>query len=147
TSMRKALFFLVGTVLCFPSLGVGDEPKKDLEALQGDWSITSAERDGKKAPDEAVKSVKLTFAKDTITVTEGTKKTEMTFKLDPSKSPKTIDLTYGTGGRMGEIDQGIYTLDGDTLKLCIKRGGGRPTEFAAAPDSNSHLLILKKSKP
>ena len=38
-------------------------------------------------------------------------------KLDPSKKPKAIDITQLSG--KGETIPGIYSIDGDTLKICM----------------------------
>ena len=67
---------------------------------------------------------------------------EVTFKLDPSKKPKAIDIT-----EMGETVPGIYSIEGDTLKIyfCNSRGGERPTELKDGQNVNSYVLQRTKS--
>jgi uncharacterized protein (TIGR03067 family) len=51
-------------------------------------------------------------------------------KLDPSKSPKTINAMIAQGERKGDILLGIYELDGDTFKVCFDaQAEKRPVDF------------------
>jgi len=42
--------------------------------------------------------------------------------------------------------KGIYTLDGDTLKICLTEKGDRPKEFKLDADSKAALMTLKRDK-
>jgi uncharacterized protein (TIGR03067 family) len=126
---------------------VKDDAKDDLKAIQGTWDLVRIERDGK-----ALKA-----QEDTRAITTGNKfviKTgdkviaAGTFKLDPSKKPKTLETTYTEGPNKGKTLKGIYHLDGDTLKFCVATSpdGERPTEFKTKPDSGAFLAVYKKAK-
>jgi tetratricopeptide (TPR) repeat protein len=68
-----------------------------------------------------------------------------TFKIDPSKSPKTIDihLLIKTPGGDSTI-LGIYEVGDNTLKLCQgEPGRDRPSEFKKGP--GQRLRIFKRS--
>src|SRR5262249_40196549 len=72
-------------------------------------------------------------------------------RLDPSRSPKAIDVTVTEGLNKGAVMLGIYEIDGDTLKVCFdEEGEKRPTEFKSAPGSqtfvNVHQRVKKRSK-
>jgi uncharacterized protein (TIGR03067 family) len=55
---------------------------------------------------------------------------EATIALDPSKTPRQIDMTIDEGGKE-EVHLGIYTLEGDTFKLCKSHPPqARPSKFA-----------------
>ena len=70
-----------------------------------------------------------------------------TQKLDPSKSPKTIDVTMTEGPSKGTVMLGIYEIDGDTLKVCFDpHGKKRPTEFKSAPGSQTFVNVHKRVK-
>src|SRR6516164_3912419 len=89
------------TLLAVGVLLAADAPKgdakKDQEALQGTWRPVSSEQGGKDQTDEA-KDHTLTFEKDTFTVKKGDEvRIKGTFKVDPSKKPKTIDMTITEG--------------------------------------------------
>jgi uncharacterized protein (TIGR03067 family) len=123
-----------------------DAVKKDMDALQGKWQITSLTRDGKDqdVPKDAVRVVK----DDKYTVTPRPGVTiEGTFKIDPTAKPKTIDTTPTTGDNKGKTSLGIYEIDGDTLKICwAPAGKDRPTEFKSAEGSGVFLAVHKKVK-
>jgi hypothetical protein len=60
--------------------------------------------------------------------------------LDPTKKPKTIDLTDKKGKKI----LGIYVLDGNSLKVLAGIGEGRPTEFVTKPKSNLALFVFER---
>jgi uncharacterized protein (TIGR03067 family) len=67
--------------------------------------------------------------------------------LDPSKSPKTIDVTMLEGPHKGTVMPGIYEIDADTLKVCFDlEGKTRPTEFKSPPGSKNFVNIHKRVK-
>jgi uncharacterized protein (TIGR03067 family) len=69
---------------------------------------------------------------------------EGTYELDPSKTPKWIDIT----GKDRKV-LGIYRLDGDKLTICLNEhaDGDRPTRFASEPGSrNDLLMVLRRDK-
>jgi uncharacterized protein (TIGR03067 family) len=132
------------------ALTAADAPK-DAEALQGTWKVVTAEKSGK-TQDDATEFV-MVFEKDTFTVKRGGDAIiKGTFKLDPSKSPKTIDMTITEARKEQDKDKevvGIYQLDKDTLKWCATDPGekDRPTEFATK-EGNRHMFVtFKKEKP
>jgi uncharacterized protein (TIGR03067 family) len=121
-----------------------DAPKDEAEKIQGIWKVVSAEDSGRKASEESIKDLKWTITKDAITYKVGSKTTRWTYKLDPTKKPKWIDLTEGDRTRPA-----IYDLDGDTLKVCFGEGSQkeRPTAFESKPNSpNDVLIVLKRGK-
>ena len=69
---------------------------------------------------------------------------EMTFTLDPSKSPKWIDMSSADG--KGFV--GVYALDGDKLTLHYVAPGStaRPTELEFKQGVNTTRLVLERVK-
>jgi uncharacterized protein (TIGR03067 family) len=128
-----------------------DAPKeeavaKELEKLQGTWRLVSAETDGKKAPEEQIKKVKVVIngSKHSVYFGDDVVAHEIPFTLDPTKKPKTTDDQLPDG----KVIHGIYELDGDVLKSCVAAPNkDRPTEFASKPGTGHTLRIFKREKP
>ena len=121
---------------------------KDLEALKGTWTVTSAERDGTKLSDEQIKGVTFTFdGAGRAVVKRGDQILfEGTIKLDPTKKPKAEDATQTSEGEnKGKTFLSIYEIDGDTLKICTAEPGkDRPAEFSSKPGSGHFLRVFKR---
>ena len=60
---------LILTVFLLPGAdGPGDQAGKDREALQGTWTAQAVERNGRQAPAEALKKVKVVFKGDRMII-------------------------------------------------------------------------------
>src|SRR5512132_602755 len=121
--MRKSMMAALGMAVVALAVGAviaadAEDAKKDLEKLQGTWALVSGERDGKKFTEEEVKKTMLFIKDDTFRIPESSVATseDGTIKIDPSKKPKEMDATTGSGPDKGKIWQGIYKLHGDTYK-------------------------------
>jgi len=151
TGMRIFLVVLIGAVGFVASGAVADD-KADLERevkkFQGTWTFESSEAGGKALPAAQLKELVLTFEGDKHTVKKGNEVIQVgTQKLDPSKSPKTIDVTMTEGPSKGAVMLGIYEFNGDTLKVCFDSGGKkRPTEFNSPPGSETFVNVHKRVK-
>ena len=138
-------------LICVAGLLIGAAQEgTDAEKFQGTWTITVMEKRGEKQPEEKLKDLRAVIEGDSFRLKMGDQEGERaTIKLDPSKTPKAIDLQPATPGRKEtRPSRGIYELKDDTLKLCWrKEGGERPTDFATkAGDRDLVLMILKREK-
>jgi uncharacterized protein (TIGR03067 family) len=120
----------------------GDAAKKEMKQLQGTWVVSSFRQDGK-AKDE-MKGTELIFAGDTVTLRlkkgSDTDEKKMTYKIDPTKKPKAMDVFSGKDPTM----RAIYELKGDTLRVChAKNESERPTEFS---DKDKGVIVTLKRK-
>jgi uncharacterized protein (TIGR03067 family) len=114
------------------------------EKLLGKWKMESSERGGRERP---VKVTQVVIKADTLTFVgpDGTESFDVEYKVDPAKKPKAIDIKNEKGDK---TSPGIYSLDGDTLKICTdKPGAERPTEFATKPGTELNVIVLKRVKP
>ena len=125
-----------------------EQVKKDLAALEGEWSMVSGERDGQALPEDAVKTFKRVVKGDETTVSNGDQVfMKAKFKIDSSKKPKTIDYTLLEGPNKDKKVLGIFEIDGDTAKFCFSGPDKeRPTDFTAAAGSGRTLSTWKKNK-
>ena len=142
--MRMNSMVLLAAVLLVPVLSgeEGKKPAKDEDAIKGAWTMESGTRGGEAASEKLVKNFRVTFAADgKLTVRTKDKDEEGTFKLDATKKPK--EINFGVNGKNLE---GIYTLEGDTLKLCVAEEGGRPAEFKSPEGTKTMLMTLKREK-
>ena len=121
---------------------------RGAEGLQGTWKLISGEADGKALSEKDLKGGKLVFKGDMYTVTLAGKDTVTgTQKLDPTKEPKTIDITDASGPNKGKTCQGIYELKGDEFRVAFAAPGkARPTKFATSADSGQWLHVWKRVK-
>jgi uncharacterized protein (TIGR03067 family) len=125
-----------------------DATKKYLEKFQGNWKLISAERGGKKTPQEEAMKITLTFQgdkfvlrKDAVVISEGT------MTLDPAKKPKVVDETITTGPNKGKVFSAIYEIDDEHHKICFAAAGKeRPTAFTSLPGSGHLLQVWKREK-
>jgi uncharacterized protein (TIGR03067 family) len=124
--------------------------EEEVFSLEGTWIATAAVIDGDQATDNALANVKLTMDptgfKLVLAATQK-KGRSWTIKTDDLKDSETpthkIDFVLEDGSRM----EGIFTLDGDTMKLCLSQDDEpRPTDFSASEYSKRILLTLKRQK-
>jgi hypothetical protein len=60
-----------------------------------------------------------------------------------------MELTEDAGGqKKGQVSQGIYVIEGDTLNWCNAAPGidDRPKEFSNKEKKNQMLVVLKREK-
>jgi uncharacterized protein (TIGR03067 family) len=149
--MKTSLLLLVLTTGMLAADDAKDAAEKDIERLQGTWVPASVQFSGRDVTNDNEGQFKLVFKGDQATVegSDAVKKeyAKLTMKLDPSTSPKCLDIVVSAGDQKDVVMEGIYELKGDELKICAKIfGKGRPGEFASAEGSNIVLAVLKREK-
>jgi uncharacterized protein (TIGR03067 family) len=124
-----------------------DKPRSDAESLKGQWLMTKAVVNGAPNSRQAGRvryffdrSSAFIISNDYVVTLEGD------FKIDPAKSPWTIDLISGSAEAQFHWS-GIYELDGDILKICLYTNGNRrPTTFDSKRGSGACLYVFKRVK-
>jgi uncharacterized protein (TIGR03067 family) len=143
-------------VMCWLILGTGLVPafaqpaEEAQKKLQGTWSATKAERDGKAADDVVGHRLSFTGSRFQIRSKDGKPLYEGTFRVDPGTKPAAIDFEQTEGALKGKSWKGIYALDGDTLTTCDNAPNldkGRPAAFEAKTGSGHILITFKREKP
>ena len=127
------------------------QPAEDTQKqLQGTWTSTKAERDGKAADDVVGQRLSFTGNRFQIQSEDGKPLYAGTVRVDPSAQPAAIDFEHTEGALKGKAWQGIYALDGDTLTVCDNAPNldkGRPVAFEATSGSGYVLITFKRAKP
>lgn len=138
----------VAAVLLTAALATAaDKPEKELAPFQGTWTVESITKDGTAVPDEHTQRLVLVIKDDTRIIKDGDEVvSKATFTVDPSKSPKHMDITVSDGPLAGKTLRGIYELKDGTLTICLAlEGDKRPTDLTAKEDSGRLLQVFKKS--
>jgi uncharacterized protein (TIGR03067 family) len=123
-----------------------EKPAADKEAILGTWKVVGVEEDGKDASDTDAgrehKGLMVTITSEKFVVKKEDENREFTYHLDPDAKPKTIDLD----DEKAKVLNCVYSLEGDTLKICGPRKSGekRPAEVGTKEGSESFLLELKR---
>ena len=152
--MRIAIVTLLCTLVLTASGGTGAraddkaDVENELKILRGTWTFESVEAGGKEVPAAQFKGITVTFEGDKYTVKKGDEVIQAaTQKLDPSKSPKTLDVTVAEGPNKGAVMLGIYEISGDTLKVCFDpEGKKRPTQFKKTSGSQTSVVHKRVKK-
>jgi uncharacterized protein (TIGR03067 family) len=124
--------------------------KAGKDGLDGTWTGVSAEGGSGSLdkPDNPVKEFKIVFKEDKCIMTDKKKTTEMTYKVDDSSTPKSIDFFVKPDGGRKAIWRGLYSLDGDKLTLCLTEDldKERPKDFVVKPGGSNGVFILQREK-
>jgi uncharacterized protein (TIGR03067 family) len=148
---ENAMRFMLGLAASLMLLAwVGGTTAADKDTLSpadlvGGYKIVSGEHEGKPEPKDRLKGDTALFTRDTITVTDASKKKAYvaTYKLDSSKSPCRITMT-STFPREG-VAQGLIKKEGNTVTLIYALpGGAAPTDFKTKEKQN--LFVMKRLK-
>jgi uncharacterized protein (TIGR03067 family) len=147
--MKPCCLLLPALGLLLAAAQADDEAvKKEVARLKGKWSVVEVfGPDGQKAPEEYVKDSKMTITEDKMkfTTKEG-KQPEASYKVNPARRPKEIDLVVVDGPEKGKTIKAIYSLEGNTLKIAhAGPDAERPRDLP--PNAKQvGLIVLKKDK-
>lgn len=116
----------------------------DVKKMQGKWRVVSVAEKGRKSTPDEVKGMSWTFEADIIIGKDPNPEPKKlgTFKLDPEKTPRQIDITIEE-----RSFKGIYKFEGDQLIICLRDPEkGRPTEFTAEKGNDQGLIVLEREE-
>ncbi|MFO0866138.1 MAG: TIGR03067 domain-containing protein [Gemmataceae bacterium] len=120
-----------------------EEAKSERQKFQGEWKVVNQETSGRRSTDDEIakRGVSLHF-KGTKAIFKGTSGSdlEFSFHLDPTKSPREMELQSPTGKLLV-----IYRFADDrlTINYCDVR---RPTQFETAPGDQCTKIVMERVK-
>ena len=110
--------------------------KKDLENFQGVWTVESMDLDGKPLTEEQRKKIKLSIKGENFTFDNGSGAEPGSYKIDPSKNPKELNIVISEGQDKGKIYLVIYKFENGKMIQCMQLDNKkRPTEFTGKAGS------------
>lgn len=121
--------------------------KKELEKLQGAWSLVSYETDGKRIKGEdkshtfTVKGEKWSIHVSGQVFQAGTVQ-----RIEVKENVNAIDLLITDGDNVGATAVSIYAVEGNSLKY-LNCGDPRPAEFGTKAGDGRHYLTFRRAKP
>jgi uncharacterized protein (TIGR03067 family) len=149
----RSTFAAIGSLLAlfaFGAAGAAPVPKEDpakaeLAKLNGTWEVVSYVRAGVERDVEPGETI--TFKNGEFTWGDATGPDGRIASIDPSKTPKELDYTYGAA--TDKKQKAIYQLDGDTFVDCFYSGemeDVRPKEFKSTKENGLTLIKYKRLK-
>ena len=109
----------------------------DTDAIQGQWVAKSISRDGQEVPAEIIKTIRLKIAGDRYDVVLPDTEDTGRLVLRSSTTPKQMDIFSGQGATV----LGIYSVEGNTMKVSYSPEGDRPTGFGGGPGQVSVTYV------
>lgn len=131
-----------------PAIPAGQSEESDKDRLQGTWEIQSLDL-GSKVVKRGDMRMEWKEALEKPMFFQGDRHGQVghsssRFKLDETREPKQITV-YSDNGK--QVFRGIYSLEGDILKLCMNGDGTsvcRPEEFVTKKGTPIVITTLKK---
>jgi RNA polymerase sigma factor (sigma-70 family) len=123
---------------------------RDEDLLQGRWNFRSMRVNGADVDLRTMPFEYLIFRDDKFRYGKGDRLfSQQTFRLVPGGGLKGMDMIYPFPD--GDVTfKAIYSLDGDTLTLCLPAPGKdkpRPTAFASPPGVDRVLYVCQRQRP
>ncbi|HTL27601.1 MAG TPA: TIGR03067 domain-containing protein [Tepidisphaeraceae bacterium] len=131
------------------SIGLCVASASAQDSLEGQWSCVSAIVNGKPLSDSKVSRLRLTLTRERYKTEESSEVLfDSTYSIDRTTTPKQITMIGTEGDLAGKEAQGIYAIDGETLRICYTMPGhARPKAFESNPGSEAYLIVWKRQKP
>jgi uncharacterized protein (TIGR03067 family) len=140
-----------GLIVLGASLAWAGQPdeeavRREHRRLEGTWSIVSAEVAGTAIPAREFRDLKFAFKDCKFTARRGDEEAqEGTYGINPSKSPREMDISRSNGPARGQKQLAIYQLTGNLLKICsCESGTERPTSFDTRDHPGWTMMTLRR---
>jgi uncharacterized protein (TIGR03067 family) len=130
-------------------LGADSEPelvKREHKRLEATWRVVRAEVGGTAIPAKEYRELRMVFKGDGFTARRGDEEPqEGSFRVNPAKNPKEMDITRGKDPARQHKQIAIYQLTGELLTICsCDANGERPTSFDTREHPTWTLMVLRR---
>lgn len=147
--VRTAAVTLLLACLSYAAAPASAQSPPAAGALQGSWTMASLVVNGDPTAGDQVHAGRLVIEGDQYVQTFSATAVPARFRVDPSRSPRSIDFTYASGPQAGKTVKGIYDLAAETLTVCrgLTESDPRPSRFEAPADSGRLLVVWTRARP
>lgn len=120
--------------------------EKVLKDLEGAYTVTVFERDGKAVPVEVKSGVTaVSIAEGKLTIATAGKRLVAMLKVDASKKPAEIDLfPQGPEFEKGRRFLGVFQVDKGELTIVYVEEGARPKDLKGEGKGTTKLVLTRK---
>ena len=147
----KPLITIAFGLLVFVARASADDPAGDSQAsgelqhLQGSWTFESFRTGDDEAKPETLGKRVFFVGGDSFVVFDAGKVVQAgTLQVDPTKTPRTLNLVVKQGDHRDETLLGIYQFEDNLLKACVGLDGqSRPAAFPAKAGPNVMLFSVR----
>jgi uncharacterized protein (TIGR03067 family) len=144
--MSKLFTLCAAVAAALVATSVAAEDKAGLK-LEGQYTVMSAERDGKAVPADELtgRTFRITAEKIVAADKDGKDVWAMTYTIDVSKTPAVLRLK-GTGSEEGKEFTGLVerTANNEVRLIYNNEGGKAPTEFRTKDKQSMFVLVPQK---
>ncbi len=144
--MKAPLIVAAMSLLLVSGQQISEAAKKELQALSGRWTVTSGEAEGEKAnvdPGELVVEFKDRQLRLLDAASGEVQESGTIVGIDPTCSPKTIDLMVIVEDKKSQRVEGIYEIDGERLRLALAfRSGVKERPLAFVTKRGAEIIVL-----
>jgi len=146
--MKSLLAAALVIVWATSALAADEAVDQEIKKWQGAWRAVSMEYDGKPTPPQELAKIKLTVSGAAYHFQNGDINERGTYRFDPSRNPKALDIVVGEGPDKGKVYLVIYKVEEDKLTICLEKANtSRPREFSGKVGSGCVLEVWQRVKP
>jgi uncharacterized protein (TIGR03067 family) len=117
----------------------------DLAALQGRWKVVLLEIAGAQMPAAMFPNAVMTVSGDTFESSGMGAVYRGKLALSEAGARKLFSLAFEDGPERGNINHGLYELDGDAWTICLDtKGGPAPSDFVSSAANGYALETLAR---